>query len=109
MRFITMIMTSAAVLLLASTTPAHAAPNSDVASAVRAVPFAPVALTIAAVQESQSPPADVKVDITTSKGGGGTWYTQPIWLAVGGLALLVIILIAVMAGRSGRNNTTIVK
>lgn len=107
MRFTTMILTSAAVLLLASTTPAHAAPYSDV-STVHAVTVAPVTLTIAAVQESQ-PPADVKIDISTSKGGGGTWYTQPIWLAVGGLALLVIILIAVLAGRSGRNNTTIVK
>lgn len=108
MRFITMIMTSAAVLLLASTTPAHATPNSDAASAVRAVPFAPVVLTIAALQESQ-PPAEVKVDISTSKSGGGTWYTQPMWLAIGGLALLVIILIAVMAARGGRNNTTVVK
>jgi hypothetical protein len=103
MRFITMIMTLAAVLLLASRTPALAAPHSGVALAVTAVTFAPVA------QETQ-PPADVKVDITTNKGGGGSaWYTQPIWLAVGGLALLVIILIAVLAARGGRNNTTVVK
>lgn len=31
-----------------------------------------------------------------------SWYTQPMWLAIGGLALVVIILIAVLAGRSGR-------
>ena len=108
MRFITMIMTSAAVLLLAIATPAYATPHPDLVPAVEAVTLAPVALTIAAVQESQ-PPAEVKVDISTSKSGGGTWYTQPMWLAIGGLALLVIILIAVMAARGGRNNTTIVK
>jgi hypothetical protein len=107
MRFTTMIMTSAAVLLLASTTPAQAAPYSDVAPAVEAVTLAPVALTIAAAQETQ-PPAEVKVEIST-KGGGGAWYTQPIWLVVGGLAFLVIILIVVMAARGGRNNTTVVK
>jgi hypothetical protein len=108
MRFITMIMTSAAILLLASRTPAQAVPHSDVAP-VQAVAFAPGVLLIAAVQESQ-PRAEVKVDINTNKGGGGgAWYTQPIWLAVGGLALLVIILIAVMAARGGRNNTTVVK
>jgi len=41
-----------------------------------------------------------------------SWYTQPIWLAIGGVALVVIILIAVLAGRAGRggrSNTTIVK
>jgi hypothetical protein len=31
-----------------------------------------------------------------------SWYTQPTWLAIGGVALVVIILIAVLAGRSGR-------
>jgi len=31
-----------------------------------------------------------------------SWYTQPMWLAIGGIALVVIILIAVLAGRSGR-------
>ena len=104
MRYTTMIA-AAAVLVLAGTTPVQAAPYSDAAPAIAAVAVAPVALMMSAVQEPQSAP-DVKVDITTSKGGGGTWYTQPIWLAVGGLALLVIILFAVMAGR---NNTTVVK
>jgi hypothetical protein len=104
MRLTTMIA-AAAVLVLAGTTPVQATPYSDAPPVVQAVTVAPVALLISVVQESQSPP-DVKVDITTSKGGGGTWYTQPIWLAVGGLALLVIILFAVMAGR---NNTTVVK
>jgi hypothetical protein len=33
-----------------------------------------------------------------------SWYTQPIWLAIGGLALVVIILIAVLAGRAGRKS-----
>jgi hypothetical protein len=104
MRFTTMIA-AAAALVLTGTTAVQAAPYSDAAPAVHAVTVAPLALMITAAQEPQSAP-DVKVDITTSKGGGGTWYTQPMWPAIGGLALLVIILVVVMAGR---NNTTVVK
>jgi len=103
MRFTTMVA-AAAVLLFAGTTPVQAAPYSDAAPTIHAITVAPVALLISAVQEGQP---DVKVDITTKESGSSrTWYTQPIWLAVGGLALLVIILFAVMAGR---NNTTVVK
>jgi len=33
-----------------------------------------------------------------------SWYTQPIWLAIGAVALVVVILIAVLAGRAGRKS-----
>jgi hypothetical protein len=42
-------------------------------------------------------PVTVQVNQQTT-----SWYTQPIWLAIGGVALVVIILIAVLAGRAGR-------
>lgn len=103
MRFIAMVMTAAAVLLFASTTPAEAAPYSGVTPALTTAVMAPVVLAVAAGQD----PA-IKVEINTDD-SSGRWYVQPIWLAVGGLALLVIIILIVMAARGGRSNTTVVK
>ena len=103
MRFIAMVMTAAAVLLLASTTPAQAAPYSGVTPAVTAVAVAPAVLTASGAQDPV-----IKVEIDTDD-SSGRWYVQPVWLAVGGLALLVIIILVVMAARGGRSNTTVVK
>lgn len=54
----------------------------------------------------QNPAVTVQVNEKST-----SWYTQPMWLAIGGVALVVIILIAVLAGRAGRgrSNTTVVK
>jgi len=52
----------------------------------------------------QDPP--IKVDVSTSE-GSTTWYTSPQWLAIIGLALVLIIVIAVMAGRRKRTTTVI--
>ena len=49
---------------------------------------------------------DAKVEIQTSD-RGGAWYTQPVWIAIGVVALVLIILLTTMAGR-GRD-TTVVK
>jgi len=54
----------------------------------------------------QDPAVTVQINDNTTR---TSWYTQPIWLAIGGVGLVVIILIAVLAGRSGRGNTTVVK
>jgi hypothetical protein len=56
----------------------------------------------------QDPPA--KIEVTTND-THTVWYTNPVWLAIGALALLVIIALIVMAAR-GRNNgpnTTVVR
>jgi len=47
----------------------------------------------------------IKVDVSTSE-GSSTWYTSPQWLAIIGLAVLLIIVIAVMAGRGRKSTTT---
>lgn len=47
-----------------------------------------------------------KVDINVNR-GGGKWYANPIWMAIGGLAVLVLLILIVMAVRGG--GTTIVK
>jgi len=39
--------------------------------------------------------------------GGGRWYRNPIWIAIGAIAAIVILLLVVMAARGG--GTTVVK
>ena len=48
----------------------------------------------------------VKVDISTSE-GSSTWYANPVWLAIGGLALLLII-VAIVASRR-KSTTTVIR
>jgi len=49
----------------------------------------------------------VDVDINVNRGGGGRWYANPVWIAIGALAVIVLIALIVMAGRGG--GTTVVK
>lgn len=57
--------------------------------------------------DNQQPPSGrLEVDIDTHD-GGGAWYTSPVWIAIGAVALVVLILLVVMATRGG--GTTIVK
>jgi hypothetical protein len=64
----------------------------------------------ASVQQSDPPPPPqvpkVDVDINTDR-GGAAWYSQPIWLAIGAIALIVVVALLVMAGRGG--GTTVVR
>ena len=70
--------------------------------------FATTATAVAsAVQDPQAPP--IKVDVHTSE-THTVWYTDPVWLAVGGLVVLLIIVLAVVAARGrGESNTTVVR
>ena len=52
------------------------------------------------------PKLDVEINVNKGGGGGTNWYANPIWIAFGGLALLVLVALIVMAGRGG---TTVVK
>jgi hypothetical protein len=49
---------------------------------------------------------DAKIEVKTTE-SHGTWYTQPVWIAIGIIALVLIIALISMAGR--RDNTTVVK
>jgi hypothetical protein len=49
---------------------------------------------------------DAKIEIKTTD-SHGAWYTQPVWIAIGIIALVLIIALIAMAGRRG--NTTVVK
>lgn len=107
MRFATKIMTTAAALVLATATVAQATPYQSAGvmptlTAVSITPAAPAAHIVAAVLTQD---AKMEVDIKTDD--SGAWYTQPMWIAIGVIALVLIILLAVVAGR--RDTTTVVK
>ena len=54
------------------------------------------------------PGGKLDVDINVNHGdGGGRWYRNPMWIAIGALAVIVLIALIVMAGRGG--GTTVVK
>jgi amino acid transporter len=53
------------------------------------------------------PSGKVDVDINVNHNGGGRWYANPLWIAIGALALIVLIALIVMAGRGG--GTTVIR
>jgi hypothetical protein len=105
MRFTTKILAASAAVVLATgtmTPRAHATPLPTAAIVVSAPA---VALTTAAVV---APVQDAKIEITTNdRPSRGAWYTQPVWIAIGIIALVLLIALIAMAGR-GRD-TTVVK
>ena len=59
-----------------------------------------LAAPLAALQEP------IKVEIETAP-TRTVWYTNPLWLVIGGLVLLLIVVLAVMAGRRGGDTTVV--
>ena len=81
---------------------------SNVSNApVKAQALSAGAASVSSVGYAQEPGAKLNVDINVNKGGGGRWYANPVWIAIGGLAVLVLIALIVMAARGG--GTTVVK
>ncbi len=72
-----------------------------------AAPSGTAVVTSADAYQDQQPSAKIDVDI--NRGGGGAWYTSPVWLAIGGLALVVLVLLVVSATRGGGGGTTVVR
>ena len=106
MRFVTM-MTSAAVLLFAGANTAPAATHGATGSAWAVQ--APVVATLATVQDAQpQPPAKGEVDVNVDlDNDGAVWYADPFWIAVGVIALVVIVLLVALAGRGGGTTTVV--
>jgi hypothetical protein len=59
--------------------------------------------TVAA--EQQPPAGEFQIDVDINE-GGGAWYANPLWIAIGVIGLVVLVLVISMAARGG---TTIVK
>ena len=47
------------------------------------------------------------VGASCGEGGGGVWWQSPIWIAIGVIALVLLIMLIVMATRGG--GTTVIK
>ena len=60
-----------------------------------------------ALAQGQPAQGKIDVDINTHSGGGGAWWASPVWLAIGAIALVLLILIIVMAARG--SGTTVIK
>jgi quinol-cytochrome oxidoreductase complex cytochrome b subunit len=54
----------------------------------------------------QEPALQVEVETSPSR---TVWYADPVWLAIGGIVVLIIIVLAVMAARGKGNDTTVVR
>jgi hypothetical protein len=106
MQLTTKIMAAGAAFVLATATLApqtHAAPlpTAAVVVSAHAVPLTATKAVVAVVQEA-------KIEVTTNdRSSRGAWYTQPVWIAIGIIALVLIIALIAMAGRRG--DTTVVK
>lgn len=101
MRFTTKFLTAAGAALVLASAPAPRAQamNLPVAAApsVRVASITAATLTVTATQE-------VKLQVDDKR--GGAWYTNPVWIAIGIIALVLIIALIAMAGR-GRDTTVI--
>jgi hypothetical protein len=67
----------------------------------------PLAMPALALAQGQPPvQGKVSVDINTHS-GGGAWWTSPVWIAIGVIALVLLIVIIAMAARG--SGTTVIK
>jgi hypothetical protein len=67
-----------------------------------------VLLTSASAMAMMLQDPAIKVNVQTDA-TNTTWYTSPAALAIGGLVVLLIIVLAVMAGRNKGSTTTVVR
>ncbi len=63
------------------------------------------ALLLGSARAALAAQVPVKVEVSTPA-THTVWYTDPMWLAIGAVAVLVVIMIAVMASRKGESKST---
>ena len=62
------------------------------------------------LQPANPPPKDVSLTINVNKEGvTRAWYLSPVWMAIGGLGLVLALILVVMAARGGGAATTVVR
>jgi hypothetical protein len=83
-------------------------PRGLAALTAQAVAHDTLATTAAQAALTQDPPAPqpptVDINVRTDR---GVWYTQPVWIAIGIVALVLIVALLVMAGRGGGGTTVV--
>ena len=114
MRLGTFLSIAVALMLSLWSTPSLAASTSHAGTTVVALQQQPSGGTAEPAQPSSGgaqqaqPSGKVDVDIDLHRGnGGGRWYANPMWIAIGALAVIVLIALIVMAGRGG--GTTVIR
>ena len=55
---------------------------------------------------AQDPTLKIEVETAPTR---TVWYTNPVWLAIGGIVALLIIVLAIFAARGRGNDTTVVR
>ena len=60
------------------------------------------------LQEPPPPPQAPQINVEVKREGGRAWYMSPTWMAIGAIALVLVVLLIVMASRGG-GGATIVK
>lgn len=68
----------------------------------------PPASTVVYAQGNAQPAQPPQINVEVNR-GGRAWYLNPVWMAIGGVALVLIILLIVMAARGGGGGTTVVR
>jgi len=59
----------------------------------------------------EPPPAQPQapqINVEVKREGGRAWYMSPVWMAIGAIALVLVILLVVMASK-GSGGTTVVR
>jgi H+/Cl- antiporter ClcA len=67
----------------------------------------PLAMPALALAQGQPVQGKIDVDLNTHSGGSGAWWTNPIWIAIGVIALVLLIVVIAMAARG--SGTTVIK
>jgi len=63
---------------------------------------------IEAAQQQPDTPGKVKIDVDINKrDGGGAWWNNPMWVAIGVIGIVLLVVIVAMIARGG--GTTVIK
>lgn len=54
-----------------------------------------------------APSGKLDVNIDVNRGHGGAWWTNPVWIAIGVIALILLIVLLALAFRGG--GTTVIR
>jgi hypothetical protein len=57
---------------------------------IAAMCLGPLAMPALALAQGQPVQGKLDVDINTHSGGSAAWWTSPIWIAIGAIALVVL-------------------
>ena len=80
--------------------PGQAALDRPAYQPIAIVVAAPVAMLAATQDPKPVQPPQINVEVKR-EGGGGRWYANPVWIAIGAMAFVILVLMIVMAAKGG--------